>query len=45
MICAKIVKLSFDTWLLSIDAIEELGGCTLSQLSDRVELSFLGSKL
>lgn len=37
VICASIVKLSLDSWLLPIDAIEELGGCTLSQLGARVD--------
>ena len=37
VICGRIVKLSLDSWLLPIDAIEELGGCTLSQLRARVD--------
>ena len=37
VIYGRIVKLSLDSWLLPIDAIEELGGCTLSQLGARVE--------
>ena len=36
VISTRIVKLSLDSWLLPIDAIGELGGCTLSQLGARV---------
>ena len=37
LIYARIVKLSLDSWLLPIDPIEDLGGCTLSQLGARVD--------